>query len=181
MSVERFAIEGLALITARQFKDERGYFFESYNQKQLNEILGTNLSFVQDNVSVSKIGVVRGLHLQAPPFGQGKLVRVLKGSVIDVAVDIRKNSPTYGQHVEVLLSAENGCQFWIPEGFAHGFSVLEEDTIFSYKCTNYYNPSAEMGIRFDDPELSIDWQVANEIVNSKDKDLPFLANFASPF
>lgn len=181
MNVEKFTIEGLVLITTRQFKDERGYFFESYNQKQLNEVIGIDLPFVQDNVSVSKKGVIRGLHLQAPPFGQGKLVRVLKGSVIDVAVDIRKDSPTYGQHVEVLLSAENGRQFWVPEGFAHGFSVLEDDTVFSYKCTNYYNPGAEMGIRFDDPDLSINWQVENKIVNIKDGELPFLVNFASPF
>lgn len=181
MSVERFDIEGLALIKTRKFTDERGYFFESYNEQKLNELLGLDLHFVQDNVSLSNKGVVRGLHLQAPPYAQGKLVRVLSGKVIDVAVDIRKNSPTYGKHIAVELSAENGLQFWIPEGFAHGFSVLEDNTLFSYKCTNYYQPSAEMGIHFGDAALGIDWQVENLIVNQKDDILPILTNFVTPF
>src|SRR5690606_35924804 len=117
----------------------------------------------------------------APPYAQGKLVRVLKGSVIDVAVDIRKNSPTYGKYVRVFLSAENGNQFWIPEGFAHGFSALEEDTVFSYKCTHYYHPGSEMGIRFDDPDLNIDWEINEPIVNQKDYSNSFFATFDSPF
>ncbi|MBN9292431.1 MAG: dTDP-4-dehydrorhamnose 3,5-epimerase [Flavobacteriia bacterium] len=181
MSVERFEIEGPVLIKTRKFADERGCFFESYNTQLLNEILGDQLEFVQDNISVSKKGVIRGLHLQAPPYAQGKLVRVLKGSVIDVAVDIRKSSPTYGKYVRVFLSAENGDQFWIPEGFAHGFSALEEDTIFSYKCTNYYHPASEKGIRFDDPDLNIDWEINEPIVNQKDYSNSFFATFDSPF
>lgn len=181
MSVERFEIEGPVLIKTRKFADERGCFFESYNTQLLNEILGDQLEFVQDNISVSKKGVIRGLHLQAPPYAQGKLVRVLKGSVIDVAVDIRKSSPTYGKYVRVFLSAENGNQFWIPEGFAHGFSALEEDTIFSYKCTNYYHPASEKGIRFDDPDLNIDWEINDPIVNQKDYSNSFFATFDSPF
>lgn len=179
--VERFEIEGLALIDTRKFGDERGYFFESFNAQKFNELVGIDVTFVQDNVSKSKKGVVRGLHLQAPPYGQGKLVRVIKGAVIDVAVDIRKNSPTYGKHIAVELTEDNGKQFWIPEGFAHGFSVLTEDTIFSYKCTNYYSPDSEMGIRFDDPDLAIDWGINEIIVNEKDGELPFLRNFATPF
>lgn len=181
MSVERFEIEGPVLIKTRKFADERGCFFESYNTQLLNETLRNQLKFVQDNISVSKKGVIRGLHLQAPPYAQGKLVRVLKGSVIDVAVDIRKSSPTYGKYVRVFLSAENGNQFWIPEGFAHGFSALEEDTIFSYKCTNYYHPASEKGIRFDDPDLNIDWEINDPIVNQKDYSNSFFATFDSPF
>jgi len=181
MSAERFEIEGPVLIKTRKFTDERGCFFESYNTQLLNKLLGEQPEFVQDNISVSKKGVIRGLHLQAPPYAQGKLVRVLKGSVIDVAVDIRKSSPTYGKYVRVFLSAENGDQFWIPEGFAHGFSALEEDTVFSYKCTNYYHPASERGIRFDDPDLNIDWEINEPIVNQKDYSNSFFATFDSPF
>lgn len=181
MNIETFDISGLALIETRQFKDERGYFFESFNQTLFEEAIGKKINFVQDNISVSKKGVIRGLHLQAAPFAQGKLVRVLKGSVIDVAVDIRKDSPTYGKSVSVFLSAENGKQFWIPAGFAHGFSALEEDTIFSYKCTNFYSPVSEMGIRFDDPTLAIDWKVEKIIVNEKDYANSFFKDFESPF
>jgi dTDP-4-dehydrorhamnose 3,5-epimerase len=181
MEFEKFDIEGIILLKTNQYKDERGLFFESFNQKKFNEAVGKDIQFVQDNVSISKQYVVRGLHLQKPPFAQGKLVRVLKGAVLDIAVDIRKSSLTYGQHVKVKLSAENGHQLWIPEGFAHGFSVLEEDTVFSYKCTNYYHPNSEMGLLFNDSQLQIDWEVTNPIVNQKDKEATLFSNFESPF
>lgn len=179
--IQTFEIEGPLLIETRKFTDERGYFFESFNQDLFYQAVGKEIQFVQDNISHSKKGVVRGLHLQKPPHAQGKLVRVIAGAVMDVAVDIRKNSPTYGQHISVLLSAENNHQFWIPEGFAHGFSVLEENTIFSYKCTNLYHPESEMGIRFDDPTLNIDWKVEDILVNKKDYDNSFFSTFATPF
>lgn len=181
MEFERFNIEGLILIKTKQFEDERGVFYESFNQKLFNELVGEEVQFVQDNISVSKKNVIRGLHLQKKPHGQGKLVRVIKGAVLDVAVDIRKNSPTYGQYIAVELSAKNGNQFWIPEGFAHGFSVLEEDTVFAYKCTNYYHPASEMGIKYDDEILNIDWKVKNPIVNLKDSEGLTFNEFESPF
>lgn len=181
MEIEQFKINGLIVFKTRSFSDERGLFYESFNQKLFNEAVGREVNFVQDNVSVSKKGVIRGLHLQQPPYGQGKLVRVMKGAVLDVAVDIRKGSPTYGHYEKVLLSAENGVQFWIPEGFAHGFSVLEEDTIFSYKCTNYYHPASEMGICYNDTTLAIDWGVVAPIVNQKDTNASLFKDFVSPF
>lgn len=179
--IKKFDITGPVLIETRKFTDERGYFFESFNLQKLEEEIGQQLNFVQDNISQSKKGVIRGLHLQAPPYAQGKLVRVLKGSVIDVAVDIRKESFTYGQYISVNLSAENNHQFWIPKGFAHGFSVLEEDTIFSYKCTEYYHPESEMSIRFDDPILNINWEIEPIFINEKDRISPLFSNFVSPF
>ena len=142
MTVERTLIEGLLIIKPRVFEDPRGYFFESYHQKALQEA-GLNENFVQDNQSLSQTGVLRGLHFQAPPHAQGKLVRVVTGAVLDVVVDIRKNSPTYGKHFAIELSEENKTSFWIPEGFAHGFATLRDNTIFQYKCTNYYNKPAE--------------------------------------
>lgn len=179
--IKQFEIQGPILIETRKFTDERGYFFESFNSERFNEAIGQEITFVQDNISKSKKGVIRGLHLQRPPHAQGKLVRVINGSVIDVAVDIRKDSPTYGKHISVLLSSENNHQFWIPEGFAHGFSVLEDDTIFAYKCTDFYHPESEMSIRFDDPTLNINWEVDPLFINQKDLDATFFANFATPF
>lgn len=181
MVQEKLTIDGLIIIENKKFYDDRGYFFENFNQEKFNQISGANIEFLQDNISHSKKGVLRGLHLQAPPFDQGKLVSVIQGSVLDVAVDIRKNSPTYGQYQMVELSEKNGLQFWIPSGFAHGFVTLEDNTIFSYKCTNSYHPQAEMSIRWNDPTLSIDWKVAHPIVSDKDKISPLFDEFISPF
>jgi len=179
--IEKFEIEGLILFTPKIFKDDRGLFFESFNQKIFNEAIGEKINFVQDNISVSKKNVVRGLHFQKPPFGQGKLVRVIQGRVIDVAVDIRKNSPTYGKHIALELSEENKNSFWIPEGFAHGFVALEDDTIFSYKCTNFYNHQSEDAILWNDKDLNIDWKVKSPILSEKDKISQSFNTFASPF
>jgi dTDP-4-dehydrorhamnose 3,5-epimerase len=167
MEIIKGKIEGLYIFKPKVFYDERGYFFESYSNKVFEEIGVKYINFVQDNQSYSRAGVVRGLHLQNPPYGQGKLVRVVKGRVLDVAVDVRKNSPTYGQHQIVELTDENGLQFWIPEGFAHGFITLE-DTIFLYKCTNLYQPGEDVTIKWDDPDLNINWSNTNPIVSSKD-------------
>ncbi|MFP5470200.1 MAG: dTDP-4-dehydrorhamnose 3,5-epimerase [Bacteroidia bacterium] len=174
-------IEGLYIIKPRVFTDDRGAFFESFNLKTFQKITGTNVSFVQDNISTSNKNVVRGLHFQAPPFAQGKLVSVVKGKALDVAVDIRKKSPTYGQHYSIELSSENKLMFWIPEGFAHGFSALEDDTIFSYKCTNYYHKESEVSILYNDPKLNINWGVSQEILSEKDKLAQPFSTFVSPF
>ena len=168
MIVENLHIDGLVVLHPRRFSDSRGYFFETFNAEKYAELLGDDVKFVQDNVSVSKKNVLRGLHFQSPPAAQGKLVSVLQGKVIDVAVDLRKNSKTYGQHVALEISAENGIQFWIPEGFAHGFAVLEENTIFSYKCTKLYSPENEVTIMWNDINLQIDWGIDNPIVSDKD-------------
>jgi dTDP-4-dehydrorhamnose 3,5-epimerase len=174
-------IDGLFILKPRIFSDERGCFFESFNQKVFNELSNTSTNFVQDNQSCSKKNVIRGLHFQAPPYAQGKLVSVIKGSVIDIALDIRKNSPTYGKHVSVELSSENKLMLWIPEGFAHGFVALEDDTIFSYKCTNYYSKESEGTIQWNDPDLQIDWTIDKEILSEKDKVAQPFATFVSPF
>lgn len=179
--IEKFNIEGPVLIRNKVFKDDRGMFFESFNHKGFEEIIGEKVSFVQDNLSVSKLNVVRGLHFQNPPYEQGKLVRVLKGKVIDIAVDLRKESKTYGQHVSVELSKENNKMFWVPPGFAHGFSVLEDDTIFSYKCTNYYNQSSEDSLLWNDEGLNLDWQVEHAVLSDKDETAQFFNTFKSPF
>lgn len=163
-------IEGLVEIQPKVFKDERGYFFESYSAAVFAQ-QGLDLQFVQDNQSYSTKGVLRGLHLQKEPHAQGKLVRVITGKVLDVVVDIRKNSKTLGKTYSVLLDSEKQNMFYVPPGFAHGFVCLE-DAIFSYKCTNGYNKSAESGIRWNDPALNIDWQFKNPLVNSKDQELP---------
>ncbi|MCX7798428.1 MAG: dTDP-4-dehydrorhamnose 3,5-epimerase [Melioribacter sp.] len=167
MVVEKTFIEGLLLIKPEIYYDERGYFFESYNQKKYNE-LGINFNFVQDNISKSKKGTIRGLHYQVGEYAQGKLCYVLKGKVLDVAVDIRFGSPTFGKYFSCELSDENKIQLWIPPGFAHGFSVLSEEAIFCYKCTSLYNKQYERGILFNDPILKIDWKVENPIVSTKD-------------
>lgn len=174
-------IEGLHILETRKFHDERGYFFESFNLKKFQEQIGKKVEFVQDNISVSTKNVLRGLHFQAPPFAQGKLVSVVKGSVLDVAVDLRKNSPTYGEYLSVQLSAENGLQFWIPAGFAHGFLALEENTMFSYKCTNYYHPQSEKSLRWNDPQLAIEWGIEHPIISTKDAECDLFSNFVTPF
>ncbi|MFN5884576.1 MAG: dTDP-4-dehydrorhamnose 3,5-epimerase [Bacteroidota bacterium] len=180
LTVEKTAIEGPLILKPKIFYDERGYFYEPYNRLRFVEA-GVNQEFVQDNQSLSQKGAVRGLHFQAPPFDQGKLVRVVSGAVLDVVVDIRKDSPTYGKHIAIELSAENFIQFWVPPGFAHGFATLRDDTIFQYKCTNYYNKSSEGGIRWNDPELAIKWGIADAIISEKDAALPMFNQFISPF
>ena len=181
MNIIKPDIEGLLILTPCVFEDERGVFMESFNKQKFNEAVGREVNFVQDNQSVSKKGVLRGLHFQSPPFAQGKLVRVIKGSVIDVAVDIRKNSPTYGDHVAVELTAENNEQFWIPEGFAHGFVALEDETTFLYKCTNYYAPQSEGTLLWNDPTLNIDWGISDPIISDKDAIGQEFSNFVSDF
>lgn len=175
-------IPGLVIITPTVYKDSRGYFFESYNRKPFVEN-GIGADFVQDNQSKSVYGVIRGLHYQMNPHAQSKLVRVLDGRILDVAVDIRKGSPTYGQHFSIELSDENGKQLFIPAGFAHGFSVLSATAVVSYKCDAYYHKQSEGGIRFDDPKLAIDWQVdpAQAIVSDKDLVLPNLVDAQNNF
>ena len=163
-------IEGVFIIEPKLFSDERGYFFEAFNSRRFEELTGIRTAFVQDNESRSARGVVRGLHFQLPPHAQSKLVRVVRGRIIDVAVDIRRGSPTFGRYVAVELSDENHRQLFIPRGFAHGFSVVEGDAIVEYKCDNYYAPEAEGAIRWDDPELAIDWRIDGEvIVSAKDQ------------
>ena len=169
MNIIKTSIEGVVIIEPRLFKDERGYFFESFNQREFEEKI-CKTTFVQDNESKSGYGVIRGLHYQKPPFAQSKLVRVIKGAVLDVAVDIRKGSPTFGQHVAVELTEENHRQFFIPRGFAHGFSVLSEEVIFQYKCDEFYYPEAEGAIAWNDAELGIDWKIPLEKVLVSEKD-----------
>lgn len=168
MKVEKCSIEGLLLIKPSVFEDDRGYFFESFNQRRFNEATGLNTRFVQDNESCSQKDVLRGLHFQNPPYAQAKLVRVVRGAVRDVAVDLRKDSPTFGSYCSVLLSAENKHQFYIPEGFAHGFLTLENDTVFSYKCSAYYNKESEQSLLWNDPDIHIDWGINSPILSEKD-------------
>lgn len=167
----------LLVIEPRVFEDNRGYFFESYNSIKYKEF-GIDITFIQDNESKSSKGVIRGLHYQLSPFAQTKLIRVVSGRILDVAVDIRQNSPTFGKHFCIELSSENKRQLLVPKGFAHGFSVLSETATVFYKCDNYYNPEAERGLRYNDPQLGIDWKLdkEDEIVSSKDRVLPNLAN-----
>jgi len=180
MKVTKTPIEGLCIITPDVFSDERGFFFEGY-QKERYQKLGVEAEFVQDNISFSKKGVLRGLHYQVPPFDQGKLVSVLQGSVLDVAVDIRSASPTFGKYVSVELSAENKKQFFIPSGFAHGFLALEEGTLFQYKCTNVYSKECDRGILWNDPELGIEWGIVNPILSPKDEQHPFWKDMLREF
>ena len=170
MRILKTDIEGVIIIEPHIFEDERGYFFEAFSERAFAELTGIETRFVQDNESRSARGVVRGLHFQLPPHAQSKLVRVVRGTILDVAVDIRRGSPTFGRHVAVELSEHNHRQLFIPRGFAHGFSVLEGDAIVEYKCDNYYAPESEGAIRWDDPTLAIDWQLADNeaIVSAKD-------------
>ena len=170
MKVIKTSISDVVILEPRVFGDERGYFFESFSQREFNEQVA-EVTFVQDNESKSSYGVVRGLHYQLPPYTQAKLVRVVEGEVLDVVVDLRKNSATFGKHVAVVLSGENKRQFFIPKGFAHGFAVLSPQAVFQYKCDNYYAPQYESGIQFDDPALGIDWKIpeAEMILSAKDR------------
>lgn len=182
MEIIKTNIEGVVIIEPRIFKDDRGYFFESFSQREFEEKV-CKTTFVQDNESKSSYGVLRGLHFQKPPFAQSKLVRVIKGAVLDVAVDIRKGSPTFGQYVSVELTGENHRQFFIPRGFAHGFSVLSEEVIFQYKCDNFYSPQSEGAIAWNDPDLNIDWRIPAEkvVLSEKDSKHPRLKDWQDMF
>lgn len=183
MNIIKTEIEGPLIIEPRIFGDSRGYFFESFNARDFEEQTGIKVTFVQDNESKSTYGVVRGLHYQLPPYAQAKLVRVVRGAVLDVAVDIRRTSPTYGQHVAVELTADNHRQFYMPHGFAHGFAVLSETAVFQYKCDSYYHPESEGAIAWDDLSLGIDWRIARDrvLLSDKDRHHPLLRDIASPF
>lgn len=182
MEVIKTDLEGVVIIEPKIFKDARGYFFESYSQREFDEKIRP-IDFVQDNESMSSFGVMRGLHFQKPPYTQSKLVRCVKGKVLDVAVDIRKGSPTFGKHVAVELSEDNHRQFFVPRGFAHGFAVLSDVAVFQYKCDNYYHPEADGGISIADNSLGIDWQIdpATAILSEKDLKHALLKDFDSPF
>lgn len=182
MDIIKTDIEGVVILKPRIFTDVRGYFFESYSKREFDEKVQP-VDFVQDNESCSTYGVMRGLHFQRPPFTQAKLVRCVKGAVLDVAVDLRKGSPTYGSHVAVELSEDNHLQFFVPRGFAHGFAVLSDIAVFQYKCDNYYAPQADGGISITDPTLGIDWRIdpSEAILSDKDSKHPLLADFESPF
>jgi len=180
MEIVKTKIPDLVILKPKVFEDERGYFFESYN-KEVFLRLGIDQNFVQDNESKSAKGVLRGLHFQKPPFTQGKLVRVMRGAVLDVAVDLRKSSPTYGQWASVELTQDNKWMYWVPPGFAHGFVTLNDETVFFYKCTNVYNKASEGSIRWNDPDLNINWGIENPILSEKDKNAPFFKDFVSPF
>ena len=180
MEIIQTDIEGLLIIKPKVFEDDRGYFFESFRLDSIRNA-GITLKFIQENESKSGKNVLRGLHFQNPPFAQGKLVRVVKGAVLDVAVDIRKKSPAYGKWFAHELSGENKMMMWIPPGFAHGFLTLEDETIFQYKCTNYYNKESEGSIRWNDPQLNIDWHVQEPGVSEKDKNAPMFNELKSKF
>lgn len=187
MEVIKSAIEGVLILEPKVFGDARGYFFESFSQREFVEkvapILGHTINFVQDNESMSTYGVMRGLHFQRPPYTQSKLVRCVKGAVLDVAVDIRKGSPTYGQHVAVELTEDNHRQFFVPRGFAHGFAVLSETAVFQYKCDEFYHPEADGGISILDTSLGIDWRIptGKALLSEKDTKHALLKDFDSPF
>lgn len=187
MEIINTVIKDVLIIEPRVFKDARGYFFESFSQKEFDEkvtpILGHSINFVQDNESMSRRGVMRGLHFQRPPFTQSKLVRCVRGAVLDVAVDIRKGSPTYGQHVAVELTEENHRQFFVPRGFAHGFAVLSDIAVFQYKCDEFYHPESDGGISILDKSLGIDWRIsdAEVILSEKDTKHALLKDFDTPF
>ena len=182
MEVIKTEIEGVVIIEPRIFKDERGYFYESFSQREFEEKV-CRTTFVQDNQSKSSYGVLRGLHFQKPPYCQSKLVRCIKGAVLDVAVDIRKGSPTFGKYVAVELTEENHRQFFVPRGFAHGFAVLSEEAVFQYKCDNFYHPASDAGIQLKDADLGIDWQIPTDKAILSEKDLKHLClkDFDSPF
>lgn len=182
MNIIQTSISGVVIIEPHLFKDDRGYFFESFSERNFNTQV-REVKFVQDNESMSSYGVMRGLHFQRPPYTQSKLVRCVKGAVLDVAVDIRKGSPTYGQHAAVELTEENHRQFFVPRGFAHGFAVLSKTAIFQYKCDNFYHPEADGGISILDDSLGIDWRIPTDhaILSEKDTKHPLLKDFDSPF
>ena len=187
MNIIKTSIDGVLIIEPRVFKDSRGYFFESFSKREFDEkltpILGHSINFVQDNESMSSFGVMRGLHYQRMPYTQSKLVRCVKGAVLDVAVDIRKDSPTFGQHVAVELSEDNHRQFFVPRGFAHGFAVLSETAVFQYKCDNFSHPEADGGINIKDEFLGIDWNIPTEnaLLSEKDTKHELFKDFDSPF
>lgn len=183
IEVKKTDIEGVLIIEPKVFGDARGYFLESFNAKEFAEKTGLNIDFVQDNESMSSYGVMRGLHFQRPPFTQSKLVRCVKGAVLDVAVDIRKGSPTYGQHVAVELTEDNHRQFFVPRGFAHGFAVLSETAVFQYKCDEFYHPEVDGGISILDGSLGIDWKIPTDkaLLSEKDTKHALLKDFESPF
>ena len=183
MNIISTSIDGVFIVEPRVFGDARGYFFESFSARDFAAATGIDVTFVQDNESFSRYGVLRGLHFQLPPHAQSKLVRVVRGAVLDVAVDLRAGSPTYGQHVAVELSADNHRQFFMPKGFAHGFSVLSPEVIFQYKCDDYYHPESEGALAWDDPDLAIDWQLPADqvLLSDKDKHHPAFRDFLTPF
>lgn len=180
MEIIKTKIKDLLIIKPDVFNDDRGYFFEAYNKERFHAA-GLTMHFVQDNESKSSYGVLRGLHFQKPPYAQGKLVRVVKGSVMDIAVDIRSGSPTYGQWESLVLTESNKLMFWLPEGFAHGFVCLEDNSIFTYKCTNIYNKDSEGSILWNDPDLNIQWNIEEPILSEKDKASPLFKDFITPF
>jgi dTDP-4-dehydrorhamnose 3,5-epimerase len=183
INVIKTNIEGVLIVEPKVFGDARGYFLESFNAKEFAEKTGLNINFVQDNESMSTYGVMRGLHFQRPPYTQSKLVRCVKGAVLDVAVDIRKGSPTYGKHVAVELTEDNHRQFFVPRGFAHGFAVLSEIAVFQYKCDEFYHPEADGGISILDDSLVIDWKIPTDkaLLSDKDTKHALLKDFDSPF
>ena len=183
MEVIKTEVEGVLIIEPKVFDDNRGYFFESFNSREFAEKTGLDITFVQDNESKSRYGVLRGLHFQLPPYAQSKLVRVVKGRVLDVAVDIRKGSPTYGKYVSCEMTEENKRQFFVPKGFAHGFIVLSEEAVFQYKCDDFYHPEAEGAIAWDDPDIAIQWPIPERVIilSGKDKSHPQLKDLESPF
>lgn len=183
MEVNKTGIQGVLVIEPKVFGDERGYFFECFNAKEFKEKTGIDVNFVQDNESKSRYGVLRGMHFQLPPYTQSKLVRVVKGRVLDVVVDIRKGSPTYGKYEICELTEDNHRQFFVPKGMAHGFVVLSEEAIFQYKCDDFYHPEAEGAIAWNDPDLNIQWPISTTdvVLSEKDKHHPCLRDFESPF
>lgn len=181
MEILKTPIEGLIVIKPMVIKDDRGYFYESFNQKSFENAIGKKIDFVQDNQSLSQKNVVRGLHFQQQPFAQAKLVRVIQGAVLDVAVDIRKNSTTFGHHFKCELTADNHLQMFIPEGFAHGFLTLEPNTLFIYKCSNFYHKPSEGCLRWNDPDLNIDWGIDEPLVSEKDNLGELFMQFSKPF
>ena len=183
MKVIETGIEGLLIIEPKVFKDGRGHFFEAFSERDFQILTGRNLHFVQDNESESCYGVIRGLHFQQPPYAQSKLVRVVKGKVVDVALDLREGSPTFGRHLALELSGDNYRQLFIPQGFAHGFAVLSDSAVFQYKCDNYYAPSSEGAIAWNDPDLGIDWKLppGSIILSDKDRNHPLLKDIITPF
>jgi len=183
MEVIKTDVEGVLILEPKVFGDDRGYFFESFNAKEFAEKTGLDINFVQDNESKSRYGVLRGLHFQLPPYTQSKLVRVVKGKVVDVAVDIRKGSPTYGKYAMCGLTEDNHRQFFVPKGMAHGFVVLSEEAVFQYKCDDFYHPEAEGGIMWNDPSINVQWPISAEdiLLSERDKHHPPLQDFETPF